>query len=63
MAWKIADADDRDAVKASGAFDALISQIDAGQLQIDSKDVFLNQTINLSQRMGYRGTFVARAAH
>ncbi|WP_333483470.1 IS256 family transposase, partial [Arthrobacter sp. CAN_A1] len=52
-----------EALKASGAMDELMEQIDSGQLQIDGKDGFLNQMIKavlerglqteLSAELGY----------
>ncbi|MHA7156389.1 IS256 family transposase [Arthrobacter sp. TMN-50] len=63
LAAKVAAADGMEALKASGAMDELMEQIDSGQLQIDGKDGFLNQMIKavlerglqteLSAELGY----------
>jgi putative transposase len=63
LAGKVAAAGDMEAFKASGAFDELMEQIDAGRLQIDGKDGFLNLMIKavlerglqteLSEHLGY----------
>jgi putative transposase len=63
LAGKVAAAGDMEAFKASGAFDELMEQIDAGRLQIDGKDGFLSLMIKavlerglqteLSEHLGY----------
>lgn len=41
-----------EALKASGAFDELMSQIDSGQLELDGKDGFIQQLIKASLERG-----------
>jgi putative transposase len=45
LAAKVAAAGGMERLKESGAFDELMEQIDAGELQIDGKNGFLNQMI------------------
>lgn len=41
-----------DALKASGAFDELMAQIDSGQLEPDGRDGFIQQLIKASLERG-----------
>ncbi|MCA4135750.1 transposase, partial [Arthrobacter sp. M4] len=41
-----------DALKASGAFDELMAQIDSGELELDGKDGFIQQLIKASLERG-----------
>ena len=52
LARRAAAAGSMDALKASGAFDELMAQIDAGQLELDGKDGFIQQLIKASLERG-----------
>ncbi|MDQ0677778.1 hypothetical protein QFZ30_001160 [Arthrobacter pascens] len=52
LARKAAAAGSMDALKASGAFDELMNQIDSGQLELDGKDGFIQQLIKASLERG-----------
>ena len=52
LARKAAAAGSMDALKASGAFDELMAQIDAGQLELDGKEGFIQQLIKASLERG-----------
>lgn len=57
LARRAAAAGSMDALKASGAFDELMAQIDSGQLELDGKDGFIQQLRDLPRpgRPGKRG--------
>jgi putative transposase len=48
LARKAAAAGSMDALKASGAFDELMAQIDSGELELDGKDGFIQQLVKAS---------------
>jgi putative transposase len=52
LARRAAAAGSMDALKASGAFDELMAQIDSGQLELDGKDGFIQQLIKASLERG-----------
>ncbi|MET3774448.1 putative transposase [Arthrobacter nitrophenolicus] len=52
LARRAAEAGSMDALKASGAFDELMAQIDSGQLELDGKDGFIQQLIKVSLERG-----------
>lgn len=52
MAEKLAALGSMEAVKESGAFDELMAQIDAGEIQLDGKDGFIQQIIRAGLERG-----------
>lgn len=52
IARRAAAAGSMDALKASGAFDELMAQIDSGQLELDGRDGFIQQLIKASLERG-----------
>ena len=52
LARRAAAAGSMDALKASGAFDELMAQINSGQLELDGKDGFIQQLIKASLERG-----------
>lgn len=52
LARRAAAAGSMEALKASGAFDELMNQIDSGQLELDGKDGFIQQLIKASLERG-----------
>jgi putative transposase len=52
LARRAAAAGSMDALKASGAFDELMAQIDSGRLELDGKDGFIQQLIKASLERG-----------
>lgn len=52
LARRATAAGSMDALKASGAFDELMAQIDSGQLELDGKDGFIQQLIKASLERG-----------
>jgi putative transposase len=52
LAQRAAAAGSMDALKASGAFDELMAQIDSGRLELDGKDGFIQQLIKASLERG-----------
>jgi putative transposase len=52
LARRAVAAGSMDALKASGAFDELMAQIDSGQLELDGKDGFIQQLIKASLERG-----------
>jgi putative transposase len=52
LARKAAAAGSMDALKASGAFDELMAQIDSGELELDGKEGFIQQLVKASLERG-----------
>lgn len=63
LADKVASAGDMEALKASGAFDELMAQIDAGELEIDGKDGFLQQMIKAVLERGLQTELTAELGY
>jgi putative transposase len=63
LAAKVAAAGDMESFKASGAFDELMEQIDAGELEIDGKNGFLGRMIKAVLERGLQAELSAELGY